>query len=480
VIAGANDATKQRLAPQRRRLAPRDSRSNWSRLTPVSLRSKRLRKKNGLTPLDLGQHDPPARGSTPLSIIDVCRQLVVGAGVALRAVPRVLCIVWGNAGPNASLPEASTVRWWLQRLGLFALREPLEQAEDWVWIIDHSIQLGDTKVCVVLGLRLSQLPPPGQALRHEDMQALAVLPVQHSTGEVVAEQLEEVARRTGIPRQIVSDRGGDVKKGSELFGVRHAGVALLWDAAHHGACLLKRRLEPDSRWPAFVARLGQTKASIQQTSDAHLLAPSLRPKARYMNLAPLLKWSHRVLELLGRGAAGGVASARAEARYGWLREYRAALEEWSRCEATVRRGVEFFRTHGVYVGCSGELSAELSSLAAKEHDVSLAEAWLDYARTSSASARPGERLVASTEVIESVFGKWKSLERQASRSGITSYVLSLGALVGSWPLSRIKTALEATPVKHVVAWIAEHLPTTVQSQRRLAFSTPVNKTPQKT
>lgn len=398
----------------------------------------------------------------------------------MRAVPRVLCIVWSDAGPNASLPEASTVRWWLQRLGLFALREPLEQADDWVWIIDHSIQLGDTKVCVVLGLRLSQLPPVGQALRHEDVRALAVLPVQTSTGEVVAKQLEEVARRTGIPREIVSDRGGDVKKGSELFGARHAGVALLSDAAHHGACLLKRRLGPDSRWPAFVARLGQTKASIQQTSDAHILAPSLRPKARYMNLAPLLKWSRRVLELLDRGAAGGVASARAEVRYGWLREYRAALEEWSRCEATVRRGVEFFRTRGVYVGCAEELSAELSSLAAKEFDASLAEAWLDYARTSCESARPGERLVASTEVIESVFGKWKSLERQASRSGITSYVLSLGALVGSWPLSRIKAALEATPVKHVVAWIAEHLPTTVQSQRRLAFSTPVNKTPQKT
>ena len=71
--------------------------------------------KNGLTPLDLDQNDPPARGSTPLSIIDVCRQLVVGAGVALRAVPRVLCIAWGDAGPNLSLPEASTVRWWLQR-----------------------------------------------------------------------------------------------------------------------------------------------------------------------------------------------------------------------------------------------------------------------------------------------------------------------------------------------------------------------------
>lgn len=379
-------------------------------------------------------------------------------------------------GPATSLLEASSVRWWLQRLGLFALREPLEKADDWVWIIDHSVQLGDTKVCVVLGLRLRQSPLPGRALRHEDMRTLAVLPVQSSTGEIVAAQLEQVASRTGIPRQIASDRGSDVKKGGEIFAAEHASVALLWDAAHHGACLLKRRVERDSRWSAFVARLGQTKASIQQTSDAHLLAPSLRSKARYMNLGPLLKWSRRVRQLLDRGAEGGVASVRAEARYGWLREYCASLEEWSRCEATVRCGVVFFRMRGVYVGCAEELATELSLLASKDHDADLAQEWLDYARTSSASARPGERLVASTEVIESVFGKWKSLERQASRSGITSYVLSLGALVGRWPLSRIKTALESTPVKHVVGWIEENLPTTVQSQRRLAFSTTVNKT----
>ena len=81
-----------------------------------------------------------------------------------------------------------------------------------------------------------------------------------------------------------------------------------------------------------------------------------------------------MLELLGRGAAGGVASSRAEVRYGWLREYREAIEEWSRCEATVRRGVEFFRTRGVYVGCVDDLSAKLSSLAANEHHASVAEA----------------------------------------------------------------------------------------------------------
>ncbi len=95
-----------------------------------------------------------------------------------------------------------------------------------------------------------------------------------------------------------------------------------------------------------------------------------------------------------------------------------------------------------------------------------------FARSQSVSVRPGERLVGTSEVEESVFGKLKALEGDQSRSGFTRYVLSLGALVGDWPPTRIKEALENTPVKMVEAWCAEHLPISVQAQRRLAFSSP--------
>ena len=407
----------------------------------------------------------------------MCQRLVVQAGVALRAVPRVLSIFFGVPQAATSLPEASSVRWWLQRLGLFALREALEVADDWVYLIDHSVQLGSVKVCVILGLRLCAVPFPARALRHDDVRVLALLPVEHSTGEIVAAQLEQAAQRTGLPRQIVSDHGGDVKKGSELFAQRHPGTAVTYDAAHHGAIVLQRRFEADPRWPEFVGRLSQVKARIQQTSDAFLLAPSLRPKARYMNLASLLRWGRKILCLLDRGPAGGRASERAEARYGWLREFRAALEAWSRWEATVRGSVEFLRTRGLSCSCQLDLSARLQALPPEERDDILAAELCTFAGLQSQSARPGERLVGSTEVLESVFGKWKTLERQESRNGVTSLVLSLGSLVGQWPVSRIKAALEATPVKHVVAWCREHLAFSVQSQRRLAFAplAPVNK-----
>ena len=163
---------------------------------------------------------------------------------------------------------------------------------------------------------------------------------------------------------------------------------------------------------------------------------------------------------------------RAEARYGWLREFRASLAAWSRWEATIQSTVQFVRTHGLSCRCQVDLVARLQTLPPEARDDVLASELCEFVAAQSQAARPGERLVSSTEVLESVFGKWKAFERQESRQGITSLVLSLGSLVGHWPISRIQAALEATPVKHVVEWCREHLPASVQSQRRLAFATP--------
>ena len=392
----------------------------------------------------------------------------------MRAVPRVFAILCHKLKATTVIPAASSVRWWLQRLGLYALREPLPRADDWVLLIDHSVQIGTVKVCVILGIRLCDVPYPQRALRFEDMQVIAVIPVEQSTGEIVDAQLEQAALRTGIPRQIVSDGGSDVKKGAALFAGHHPETTVTYDAAHHGAIVLKRRFEDDPQWSEYIGCLSQVKSSIRQTSDAFLTSPSLRPKARYMNLESLLKWSRRILGLLDRDASGSRtssrASERADLRYSWLRDYRTSIEKWSRWEATVRASVSYVRTRGLSVDCESGLQQHLSELPSELYDEALATELGTFVCESSVVAGPGECLIGSTEVLESLFGKWKTLERQESQSGITGLILSLGALLGAWPSSRVQAALEATPVKHVVRWCQENLPLSVQSQRRIALS----------
>jgi len=56
----------------------------------------------------------------------------------MRAVPRVFTILYRTLDAKTVIPSASSVRWWLQRLGLYALREPLLMTGALVWATGFS------------------------------------------------------------------------------------------------------------------------------------------------------------------------------------------------------------------------------------------------------------------------------------------------------------------------------------------------------
>ena len=244
--------------------------------------------------------------------------LVFEAGVTLRAVPRVLQLV-GRLLGQVGVLDWGTVRSWVLRLGGAALGGAKEQAADWAYLLDYSVQVGTSKCLAIVAVRLSAVPYPERCLRYQDLEPIAVVPMANATGAAVRAELDKAAARTGVPRLIVSDQGSDVKKGIAAFCQDHPQTVATCDLAHKGARLLQRRLEADDRWAEFLRQLGQTKANVQQTEQAHLMPPNLRPKARYMNLGPVLRWARRVLKLLDPASPAKMARERLEAKYGWLR-----------------------------------------------------------------------------------------------------------------------------------------------------------------
>ena len=83
-------------------------------------------------------------------------------------------------------------------------------------MIDHSVQIGQSKCLVILGIRLSELPE-GRPLCHQDMEPLALVPMTNSTKQTVAAVLEETVDQTGVPRAILDDHGADLHGGVEIF-----------------------------------------------------------------------------------------------------------------------------------------------------------------------------------------------------------------------------------------------------------------------
>ena len=175
-----------------------------------------------------------------------------------------------------SCPSWSSVRLWLLRLGYYKLTRLKEKADDWVWIVDHTIQIGAEKCLVILGIRLSNLPCPERCLNHGDLEPIDVVPVRKSNGKVVWEQLENAAEKTGVPRVILGDRGSDLKAGIDKFCRNHSETVYLYDIKHKTAAVLKHELENDEAWREFAQSAAQTKLKLQQTSLAPLTPPSQR------------------------------------------------------------------------------------------------------------------------------------------------------------------------------------------------------------
>lgn len=192
---------------------------------------------------DLATPDIACGQQFPIAVVAAFLTLVLRCAASLRCAARVLDVFGPMAGCDTA-PHWLTGRLWLLRVGLAALWLPKVIADDWVWMIDHSIQIGTTKCLVILGIRLSDLPL-GRPLSHEDMEPIALEPMNSSNKDTVAACLKATVPRTGVPRAILDDHGADLHGGVEIFRRDYPEVCELYDVKHKAACLLKSRLEGD-------------------------------------------------------------------------------------------------------------------------------------------------------------------------------------------------------------------------------------------
>lgn len=396
--------------------------------------------------------------------------LVARAGQ--RCLAAVLRLVKPLLPAMAEVPCANTGRMWLLRVGLHELTRSRRKADDWLWILDHTVQLGGMKALIIVGIRLSPWEKRRRPLRHEDLTVLDVMPMRHSSGPAVEARLEAVAQRMGAPRAILGDGGTDLKCAVARFQETHSGVARLYDIKHKMALLLQGQLEKDPRWAKFIGGVNQTRARVLLTDLAFLTPPELKAKSRYLNLPPLAKWGRKTLNFLEtpRDLPGKPVDRKAlEEKLGWLREYREALYHWSVLLAIADTAEHYVRHEGYHAAAADQLQRRLDGLGINAAAQAMETATLKFVAEQSAQARPQERLIGSSEVLESLIGKYKHLQGTHNSRGMTPQLLAIGAIAMKKTTATISRALAATRTRHVLQWCRQHLGLSVQGQRRHAY-----------
>lgn len=418
--------------------------------------------------------DKVSGSSFPIQVILVIIRLVLQSAVSLRAAASA-CVVTAEVFgyPGDAEPSHTTVQNMTLRTGLYEITRPKDYADDWIWFVDHTIYGGTSKCFIVLGIRQSQYVKLQRPLRHTDMQVLALIPVETSNGEVVREQFRELARRVGVPLAILSDRGSDLKKGTQLLKNEHPEVVALYDIVHAVSRLIEKRLTADEHWAAYRTACCTCANKLRQSDMAHLKPPKPKTKARYMNIEPEVRWGARSLALLDAARRGELSAAQEQAlplaaleqRLGWLDPFRDSLSQWEKISHVGQTACRVVRECGYGAALPARIRRELGSPGV-DVAADLSAQIIAVCDEQSAAVGPLVQLPGSTEVLESLIGTGKRLAGFQATGSFTAQLLAMAATVVEPTAEFIRAALSECRIKHVRSWCQAFLPPSTHAHRR--------------
>lgn len=402
-------------------------------------------------------------------IIQIVHDLYNQAAIGCRTIARVLQVFAKQILPRA--PHHTTIHQWLVRSGCHSLQSSLEQAEDWVAIGDLTVSVGKMKCLAITGVRMSSLEQKENFnLTHKDVVVLGLYPIEKSDSTFVKEALEDAAKRVGGSLlAAVFDQGSDVKKGALLFQQEHPEVKILHDIAHKLSNVVERALKNDAKWKKYIRKLNMTRRRALQTELAALMPAKQREKARFMDIGFLVDWPGRVLKSKAEGHLLDISEERFQDYFGWIKKFDAALDVWGLMVGIVETIKEVVRTYGLSEAAYSYLKSffEEAPIEGRKLQAFISDS-LEAVREEVEKLDEGQTLPCSTEVLESVFGKYKAINEGIQ--GITGNVLGICTFVGpERSEEELKRVMEQCSVRKGQEWVKKKVGNTVPYFRKKFF-----------
>lgn len=87
---------------------------------------------------------------------------------------------------SSQAPHYSSIKKWVGRIGLTELKREKEKREDWIFIVDLTLELGREKAIVIYGISeqvwREKILEEGRGLKHTDGEILEIKLTETATG----------------------------------------------------------------------------------------------------------------------------------------------------------------------------------------------------------------------------------------------------------------------------------------------------------
>jgi hypothetical protein len=397
----------------------RGERERYQRKQNARLTAERDRATKALTETQarLRQLEPQLHRLATRPKVDVvylALQLFLIARIGFRAVSRVLALLALALGIKRA-PCPQTIINWVIRLSFVRLESarflrgmPLSQApfsNGLIWMIDLSIGLGADKIVVVLAIDAHYHHLCNAAPSVARVHCIGVSVADSWTGDTIAVLLKRLIAQLGRPAAYLKDGGSDLHKAVDLLAEQGLASPCIDDISHAAACMLKRYYQNHPAFERFLSACGRVSGKLKQTLLACLAPPTVRTKARFMNVHRLFTWAERLLQLSPVGGAkAGSILARLRACIDELPTYKDLIQRFHADALGLLACQKILKTTGL----SPDTQTQCEPLIEAMPSAALRREFRAYLEVQLATAKTlgleHVGLPISSDIIESLFG----------------------------------------------------------------------------
>jgi len=396
--------------------------------------------------------------------------MVLEGTVSFRSVPRIWGVLQRLGWVQIQIPHFTSVIHWTLRAGMTIFNEVGPTDEPWLAVIDCSIDIGTRKALVVLRVLLSALHQKQDAIGLQDCECIGLKIATRWNGPLVKDALADIFGKAGMPQAIIKDGGTDIKRGVELYreaqDAKH--MQVIEDVGHLAANALKAEFAQRSPFSKFLDIVRKGAARIRQTDLAWLLPPKIRTKGRFQGITELAQWAGKLLNLMG-----GPGRSKNDSEVGMLRkafrglsQLRGFLEQFCATCRVTEQFLKLLKGKGLNHTTASQAKTILKQLPQGSQVRARLSSWIDrHLQIHRRLAIRQLPLLVSSDVVESLFGKFKTIIQRNPQAELNRLVYIIPLLCGTHTSAEIDHALRGCSHGQMLDQIQKTIPPTLRQQR---------------
>jgi hypothetical protein len=380
---------------------------------------------------------------------------------------------------SSDIPAYTTLQNWILQYGVHELSKPIQKRNDWIFILDHTIEFSTQKCLLVLGISMEKFMSNKCIICHEDVYILRLSITVKTDGIQIFNLLDTIVKEVGIPKQIISDHGSDIMKGVRLLCGKYQNIVNSYDITHKCAILLKHILGWDIKWNQFVRNIQETKRKILNTDLAFLAPPKPREKSRWLNLDRYVDWAEKVLVYTENSKNNNDLTKndkkelmkKLEKYFSWITTYKDRMLEWRQILTVLTVAKCEVKHNGLQQKTLYRFQNKINDIQIDYPRVKSLIAELECFLYNETSTIPStENWLGTSDIIESIFGKYKNFSARTAMKGIGKTILTIPVFTSTITVEKIKIALESVSIHKLNKWLIENVGESLFAKRKNAFN----------